>query len=229
MGKVERFTNCTTGGPMFVDVEDGKIVRMIPIDLDENDPEGWTIKARGRDFKPPRRTTLSPHAVAQKSMVYSPKRILTPLKRVDFDPKGERNIQNRGVSGLRAHQLGRGARYRVRRDRPSAPRSGPAAILTTPGSHHLWGNVGYRHSTYFRFMNLIGYTYGEHNPDSWEGWHWGGMHMWGNSHRLGIPEQYDLLEDALKHTEMVVFWSSDPRCPVAASTPPSRARRAASG
>jgi len=74
----------------------------------------------------------------------------------------------------------------------------------------MWGNVGYRHSTYFRFMNLIGYTYGEHNPDSWEGWHWGATHMWGFSHRLGIPEQYDLLEDALQNTEMVVFWSADP-------------------
>jgi molybdopterin guanine dinucleotide-containing S/N-oxide reductase-like protein len=210
MGKVERFTNCTTGGPMFVDVEDGRIVRMIPIDLDDSDPEGWTIKARGREFKPPRRTTLSPHAVAQKSMVYSPKRILTPLKRVDFDPKGERNIQNRGVSGYEpitwdeALDIVCDEIVRLHRE------VGPAAILTTPGSHHLWGNVGYRHSTYFRFMNLIGYTYGEHNPDSWEGWHWGGMHMWGNSHRLGIPEQYDLLEDALKHTGMVVFWSSDP-------------------
>jgi molybdopterin guanine dinucleotide-containing S/N-oxide reductase-like protein len=210
MGKVERFTNCTTGGPMFVDVEDGRIVRMIPIDLDETDPEGWTIQARGRDFKPPRRTTLSPHAVAQKSMVYSPKRILTPLKRVDFDPKGDRNVQNRGVSGYEpiswdeALDIVCDEIVRLHRE------VGPAAILTTPGSHHLWGNVGYRHSTYFRFMNLIGYTYGEHNPDSWEGWHWGGMHMWGNSHRLGIPEQYDLLEDALKHTDMVVFWSSDP-------------------
>ena len=57
---------------------------------------------------------------------------------------------------------------------------------------------------------MIGYTYADHNPDSWEGWHWGGMHQWGFSHRLGIPEQYDLLEDALKHTEMIVFWSSDP-------------------
>ena len=56
----------------------------------------------------------------------------------------------------------------------------------------------------------MGFTYGEHNPDSWEGWHWGAMHMWGFSHRLGIPEQYDLLEDALKHTEMIVFWSADP-------------------
>jgi predicted ATPase len=34
--------------------------------------------------------------------------------------------------------------------------------------------------------------------------------MWGFSHRLGIPEQYDLLEDALENTEMVVFWSADP-------------------
>ncbi len=59
-------------------------------------------------------------------------------------------------------------------------------------------------------MNLVGFTYAEHNPDSWEGWHWGGVHMWGFSHRLGIPEQYDLLEDALKHSEMVVFWSADP-------------------
>jgi trimethylamine-N-oxide reductase (cytochrome c) len=49
-----------------------------------------------------------------------------------------------------------------------------------------------------------------HNPDSWEGWHWGATHMWGFSHRLGNPEQYDLLEDALKNTEMIVFWSADP-------------------
>ena len=82
--------------------------------------------------------------------------------------------------------------------------------MTTPGSHHMWGNVGYRLSAYYRFMNLVGFTYAEHNPDSWEGWHWGGAHMWGFSHRLGIPEQYDLLEDALKHTEMIVFWSADP-------------------
>ena len=26
----------------------------------------------------------------------------------------------------------------------------------------------------------------------------------------GNPEQYDLLEDTLQNTEMVVFWSSDP-------------------
>ena len=99
MGQVTRLTNGTTGGPVFVDVEDGRIVRLTPIELAEEDKGDWTIEARGRAFTSPRKTTLSPHAQAQRSMIYSPKRILTPLKRVDFDPHGERNIHNRGVSG----------------------------------------------------------------------------------------------------------------------------------
>jgi molybdopterin guanine dinucleotide-containing S/N-oxide reductase-like protein len=210
MGKVRRLTNCTTGGPVFVDVEDGKIVRMTPIDLDDSDAESWTIEARGRKFRPPRRTTLAPHAQAQKSLIYSPKRILTPLKRVDFDPMGERNVKNRGVSGYEpisweeALDIVCAEIVRLKRE------VGPGAIMATTGSHHMWGNVGYRHSTFYRFMNLLGFTCADHNPDSWEGWHWGGMHMWGNSHRLGVAEQYDLCEDAMKHSDMVVFWSADP-------------------
>ena len=42
---------------------------------------------------------MSPWTAAHKSTIYSPNRILTPLKRVDFDPKGARNCKNRGVSG----------------------------------------------------------------------------------------------------------------------------------
>ncbi|MFH0916108.1 MAG: molybdopterin-dependent oxidoreductase [bacterium] len=210
MGKIHRLTNLTTGGPVHVDVQGGKIVRIVPLELDSSDGPSWTIRARGRAFTPPRKTTLSPWTAAHKSTIYSPNRILTPLKRVDFDPKGDRNIHKRGESGYEpiswGEALGMVADEIVRIKREL----GPAAMLTTPGSHHLWGNVGYRFSAYNRFMNLVGFTYAEHNPDSWEGWHWGGVHMWGFSHRLGIPEQYDLLEDALKHTEMVVFWSADP-------------------
>ncbi len=218
MDGVARLTNLTTGGPVHVDVQDGRIVRILPLELDDSDGPSWSIEARGRTFTPPRRTTLSPYTVAHRSTIYSPKRILTPLKRVDFDASGApgstgpggRNIQNRGVSGYEPiswdEALDTVADEIVRLKREQ----GPAAILTCPGSHHLWGNLGYRYSAYLRFMNLVGYTYAEHNPDSWEGWHWGGMHMWGNSHRLGMVEQYDLLEDGLQNTEMVVFWSADP-------------------
>ena len=207
---IQRLTNLTTGGPVHVDVKDGKIVRIIPLELDPSDGPSWTIKARGRDFTPPRKTTLSNWTVAHKSTIYSPKRILTPLKRVDFDPKGDRNLQNRGESGYEpiswdeALDLVAEEMIRLKRE------YGPAAMMTTPLVAPLWGNVGYRFSAYNRFMNLWGMTYVEHNPDSWEGWQWGGDHMWGFSTRLGIPEQYDLLEDALKHCEMMVFWSSDP-------------------
>ncbi|MBW1996819.1 MAG: molybdopterin-dependent oxidoreductase [Deltaproteobacteria bacterium] len=210
MGKVERLTNGTTGGPVFVYVQDGRIIRITPIEFDESDAPSWVIEARGRRFTPPRKTTLAPYSLAFRSMIYSPKRLLYPLKRVDFDPNGKRNCTRRGESGYErigwdeAVDIVTSEMKRIKRE------YGPAAMLTTPGSHHLWGNIGYRLSTYMRFMNLVGYTYADHNPDSWEGWHWGGMHNWGFSSRLGIPEQYDLLEDALKHTEMIVFWSSDP-------------------
>jgi anaerobic selenocysteine-containing dehydrogenase len=210
MGEVKRLTNCTTGGPVFVDVKDDKIIRITPIEFDETDAPSWVIEARGRKFTPPRKALVSPWTIAHRSTVYSPKRILTPLKRVDFDPKGERNIQNRGTSGYEpiswdeAFDMVAEEIIRVKRE------YGPGAIITQPSSHQMWGNVGYRFSCYQRFLNAVGMTYIEPNPDSWEGWLWGGAHMWGNTHRLGNLEGYDLLEDALKHTEMIVFWSSDP-------------------
>ncbi len=177
---------------------------------DAVDAPSWKIEARGRTFTPPRKTTYSVYTAGFKSMIYSDKRIMTPLKRVDFDPNGERNIQNRGISGYEPISWEEATDIVVAEINRLKREAGPAAILTSPSSHHMWGNVGYRHSTYFRFMNMVVITYADHNPDSWEGWHWGGMHMWGFSWRLGNPEQYDLLEDTLQNTEMIVFWSSDP-------------------
>lgn len=210
MGNIEKLTSGTTGGPVFVYVQDGRIIRITPMELDESDAASWTIKARGREFTPPRTTTIAPYSLAWRSMIYSPARILYPMKRVDFDPDGDRNCTRRGESSYERISWDEAADIVTNEIKRIKREYGPAAILTTPSSHHLWGNVGYRHSTYFRFWDLVGYTYADHNPDSWEGWHWGGMHQWGFSHRLGIPEQYDLLEDALKNTEMIVFWSSDP-------------------
>src|SRR3990172_13117307 len=79
MGEVARLTNATTGGPVYVDVHDGRIVRITPVEVDETDAPSRTVEARGRRFSPPRKTTLSPYSVGHRSMIYSPKRILTPL------------------------------------------------------------------------------------------------------------------------------------------------------
>src|SRR5680860_164214 len=207
---VHRFTSNTNGGPVFAYVKDGKILRITPIDFDEDDAEPWTINARGREFKPPRKTTISSHTLAWKSLVYSPDRILYPMKRVDFDPEGERNPQNRGISGYEriswdeALDIVAGEITRVKREH------GPGAIMNGSGSHHTWGHLGYWLSARIRFFNSIGWTPVHHNPDSWEGWFWGAMHHWGQSARNGGGETYGTVEDLLKHAEMVVFWSADP-------------------
>ena len=96
---VKRYTGNTNGGPLFVYVKKGRIIRTTPLELDETDAKPWTIKARGRSFTPPRKTSLAPYALTMKSMVYSPDRLLYPMKRVDFDPNGNRNCANRGTSG----------------------------------------------------------------------------------------------------------------------------------
>jgi len=207
---VKRYVSGTNGGPVFVYVKHGKILRITPIDFDKDDAEPWTIEARGKKFSPPRRTTLSPYSFSWKSMIYSQDRLLYPMKRVDFDPKGERNCKNRGISGYERisweEALGIVADEikRVKRE------YGPGSIMSGSGSHHMWGILGYWLSAHRRFFNSIGWTPIAHNPDSWEGWHWGAMHHWGNSMRLGASETYGTVEDLLKECEMVVFWSSDP-------------------
>ncbi len=207
---VRRYTSNTNGGVVFVYVKDGKILRITPIELEEDDAPSWTIEARGRSFTPPRRSTVNSHTLAWKSMIYSPDRLLYPMKRVDFDPHGERNPHNRGVSGYEriswdeALDLVAGEIKRVKQQ------YGPGALMNGSGSHHTWGALGYWLSARLRFFNNLGWTPVAHNPDSWEGWYWGAAHHWGQSARNGGGETYNTCEDLLKHCEMVVFWSSDP-------------------
>ena len=209
---VTRYVNGTNSGPVFVYVKEGKIIRITPMDFGRDDAPSWTIEARGKKFTPPHRATLSPFSVASKSLIYSPDRLLYPQKRVDFDPEGRRNCENRGTSGFEriswdeALDIVAKEIKRVKRD------YGPGAIMTSTGSHHTWGNLGYYLSAHRRFMSVVGMVGVMQNPDSWEGWYWGAMHHWGHSMRLGGGEPYGTVEDALKNCEMMVFWSSDPEC-----------------
>jgi trimethylamine-N-oxide reductase (cytochrome c) len=206
---VMRYTSGSNGGPIFVYVKDEKILRVTPIEFDDEDAPSWSIKARGKSFTPPRRTTLAPFGLASKSVVYSKNRVLYPMKRVDFDPDGERNVQNRGVSGFERISWNEALDIVVKEIK-RAKRKGPGAVLVAHGSHHQWGNLGHYLSALTRFFNLIGCTKLHHHPDSWEGWYWGAMHHWGHSMRLGAPDFYGTVEDCLKEAEMIVFWSSDP-------------------
>ncbi|HNB44367.1 MAG TPA: molybdopterin-dependent oxidoreductase, partial [Burkholderiaceae bacterium] len=152
-----RFTQVTNGGPLFVYVKDGRILRVTPIEFDDaEDAPSWVMPARGQVFKPQRKANVAPHALAMKSTVYSDKRLLYPMKRVDFDPSqppGQRNEANRGISGYEriswdeALDIVAGEILRMKREH------GPGAIATYHSSHHQWGNVGYYLSALMRFGN----------------------------------------------------------------------------
>src|ERR1035437_10499604 len=85
-----------------VDVKDGRIIRIRPLHFDwrykKEEFNPWKIEARGKIFEPGMKTLPPPFTLAYKKRVYSPNRIRYPLQRVDWNPIGERNPQNRGLS-----------------------------------------------------------------------------------------------------------------------------------
>jgi len=204
------YTNLTNAGPVSVTVQDDKIIRIRPLAADPDDFKPWTIEADGKTYSPPKKFNISPFAFCERERIYSENRIKYPMKRIDFDPNGERNPQNRGkseferISWEEALDIVSGELKRV------SDTYGPSAVSGMTSSHHNWGIVGYKMGPFWRFFNQLGYTPVFDNPDSWEGWHWGATHTYGFYWRLGMPEQYDLLEDSLKNAEMIVYWSNDP-------------------
>lgn len=204
------FTSCTNAGPIHVYVKDGKVVRIVPLEADPGEFSSWTIKAGGKSYSPPLKFNLAPYVLAERNRLYSENRIKYPMKRVDFDPEGNRNPQNRGKSSYERISWDEATEIIAGEIKRVQDNFGGPAISGMSSSHHNWGIVGYKMGPFQRFMDMLEYTPVLDNPDSWEGWHWGATHTWGFYWRLGMPEQYDLLEDALKHTEMIVFWSNDP-------------------
>ena len=95
--------NVRDANAVVADVKDGKIIRIRPLHYDwKYKPEEfmpWKIEARGQSIEPTMKSLIPPLSLAYKKRIYSPNRILYPLKRVDWDPNGDRCTGNRGKSG----------------------------------------------------------------------------------------------------------------------------------
>ena len=101
----------TTGGAEgAVDVKDGKIVRIRPLHYDwkydREDLNPWKFQRNGKTLEPNWKSLPGPYSLAYKKRVYSPNRIKYPLKRVDWDPNGERNPRNPGQKQIQENLLG---------------------------------------------------------------------------------------------------------------------------
>ncbi len=199
------------GGPVYIYVKDGVITRVRPMVFDDNEViPTWTIEAKGIRFSAPRRVTVTPFSLTERARVYSEDRIKYPMKRVDFNLDGDRHPENRGKSGYQRISWDEALDIVADEMKRVRANYGPAALGFMGSSHHNSGNIGIHRSTLNRFFRLLGSTDYFDNPDSWEGWMWGAVHTYGFYWRMGPPEQFDLLEDALKHTDLIIFWGNDP-------------------
>ena len=213
MAKEKITHSICVGGPMTIHVKDGVIRRIRPIVLTDDDAQGWVIKARGKEYTPQRKTTLSLLGYCEKDKTYAYDRIKYPMIREDFieTPDGQnRNTENRGKSGYRRASWDEALSLVAREIKRLHETYGKETITAITSSHHSWGLVGYKISLFNRFFNMMGYTRVMDNPDSWEGFHWGAPHTYGYYWRLGGPEPFDMLEDAMKNVETMIMWSHDP-------------------
>ena len=208
-------TGPESGAPCVVDTKDGRITRIRPYYYDteytDKHCNPWKIETRGKVFKAPDHVTLTPFGLGYKSRVYSPNRVRYPLKRVDWDPNGERNPQNRGRSKYVRISWDEAAQLVADELRRQKEKYGPEAVLCQADMHGEGKNVAPAHGCPNRLLSLMGgYTLQMRNPDSWEGWHWGAKYVWGCEPVGQMAPQANLYPDIAKNADLLLFWGCDP-------------------
>ena len=207
--------NALPGNAAVTDIKDGKIVRIRPLHYDwKYDPEEfnpWEMKVRGTSFKPLLKSTLPPYSIGYKKRVYSPNRVRYPLKRVDWDPNGERNPQNRGSSKFVRISWDEALDIIVSEIKRVHKAYGPYGILCQGDGHGEDKIVHASHGCNTRLLeHLGGYTYQIRNTDSWEGWWWGAKHVWGMEPLGQMSPLNNVMLDMAENTELILFWGCDP-------------------
>ncbi len=203
------------GPPALVDVADGKITRIRPLNYewkcDSKDFNVWKIEARGSEFGPPMKALPGPIGLGYKKRVYSKNRVRYPLMRADWDPKGERNTQNRGTSKYVRISWDEAAQLVADELTRIGKTYGPEAVFAQADMHGEGKHVQPSHGCMNRLLSLLGgYTVQMRNQDSWEGWHWGAKHVWGCESVGEMTPAANLFPDIAKNTDMLLFWGCDP-------------------
>jgi anaerobic selenocysteine-containing dehydrogenase len=198
-----------------VDVKNGRIVRIKPLHFDwkynKKDFNPWKMEARGKTFEPGMKTLIPPFSLAYKKRVYSPNRILYPLKRVDWDPDGERNTANRGKSKYVRISWDEATDIISKEILRIKEKYGTYAILCQQDGHCEQKTVHCAHGCSLRLLELLGgYTLQTRNPDSWEGWYWGAKHAWGMEPVGQMGPADNVMLDIAQNTELLLFWGCDP-------------------
>jgi trimethylamine-N-oxide reductase (cytochrome c) len=195
----------------MVDVKDGKILRVRPFRFDwkydRNQIRTWKLEKDGKTLEPTWKSLPSPFSLAYKKRVYSPNRIKYPLIRVDWDPNGERNPQNRGKSKFRRISWDEVTTIIASELRRVQTKYGFNAVLLQGDGHGECKTIHTPHGQPGPLLDHMGgFTLQVRNPDSWEGWYWGAKHVWGQGTQGMYSPAHNLVKDSTENSEMVLFW-----------------------
>ena len=220
---IKALTLCASamnGAPSAIDVKDGKVVRIRPFRYDSKytreELNPWILKARGKTFEAPMKSMPPHYGYAWKKRIYSPNRIKYPLKRVDWDPNGERNTQNRGKSKYTRISWDKASDIIASEVRRINKKYGPFAILAQGDGHGQSKLVHFAHSCQRTLLqHLGGFTSQVRNADSWEGWYYGATHVWGQQYCGLQGPKVNLFKDVSDNTDLLIWWGGDPEttCP----------------
>jgi len=203
------------GNAAEVDVKNGRIIRIRPLHYDRKyKPEEfrpWKMKARGKVFEPSMKSLIPPFSLGYKNRVYSPNRILYPLKRVDWDPNGDRRIENRGKSGYVRISWDEALDIVVSELKRIKEKYGAEAIFSQSDGHGETKTIHSAHGCHRKLLRLFGgFTLQTRNTDSWEGWVWGAKHVWGMENLGQMMPATNVMSDISKNSELILFWGCDP-------------------
>jgi anaerobic selenocysteine-containing dehydrogenase len=198
-----------------IDVRNGKIIRIRPLHFDWKYDRKvfnpWKMEARGQVFEPGMKTTIPAFELAYKKRIYSPNRILYPLKRVDWDPDGNRNVENRGKCGYERISWDEAVNIIVKEIKRVKEKYGLEAILAQADGHGEGKVLHTAHGSAVKLLKMLGgYTLQIRNPDSWEGWYWGAEHAWGMEPAGQMLPSANIIPDIAENAEMLLFWGCDP-------------------
>ena len=202
--------------PAAIDVKNGRIVRIRPLHLDwkynKKQFNPWTISVRGKTFASPLTIMQPPFNLAYKKRIYSPNRIKYPLKRIDWDPNGDRNPQNRGKSKFKRISWDEAIEIVAGEIKRVIGKYGSYAILAQGDGHGESKIVHAAHGCQYELLKLLGdCTFQQRSPDSWEGWYWGAKHVWGMDKTVGLMDpQTNIVKDMSENAQMLLFWGCDP-------------------
>ncbi len=203
------------------DVKNDKIIRVRGVHYSEAYTEDeyasamWKLEARGKTLEPHKMSKPGYLNLTFKKRIYSPRRLRYPMKRIDWEPGGDPekiNPQNRGKSKFKRISWDEATDIIASEIKRVQEKYGAYALLDKSDAGHRMNKTVHGGST-TQYASLVltdvGFTTAVRNADSWEGWYWGAMHVWGTTATGLVRPGDNLLLDFSENTDMIIYQGCD--------------------